>query len=259
VRRPGRALAIALIALAAGATGAAGQGRFFSTEGAKALDMAKAADEGAAAAQEQGGSFLKQLQALKAHDRDAEALKALLDEAGTAHEALAAYRRQTQLSADETYQLVTALARLSATNPSGGGPDPVRREVLEQRALLAAHEAAVMAARARAEAERLRALHAEARLLAAGRGAAGPGTPPAESAPAGSGREILVPNVVGARLDAASRDLQAVGLRLGTTTGPRDGYVVKQSPAAGARVSRQAAVNVTLSATAAGVTVITPR
>ena len=46
-------------------------------------------------------------------------------------------------------------------------PDLVRRETLEQHALLAAHEAAVMAARTWTEAERLRAILAEARLAMA--------------------------------------------------------------------------------------------
>ena len=68
-----------------------------------------------------------------------------------------------------------------------------------------------------------------------------------------------MPNLVGARLDAAAQELAAAGLRLGPTAGPREGFVVKQTPPAGARVPRQAAVSLTLSATAAGVTVLPPR
>ena len=62
-----------------------------------------------------------------------------------------------------------------------------------------------------------------------------------------------MPNLIGARLDAAVRDLEAAGLRLGPVSGPRDGYIVKQSPDAGGGVPRQSAVGVTLSATAATV------
>jgi beta-lactam-binding protein with PASTA domain len=69
--------------------------------------------------------------------------------------------------------------------------------------------------------------------------------------------ETVVPNLIGARLDAAVGDLQAAGLRLGATTGPRDGFVVTQSPEAGATTPRQTAVSVTLSATAA--TIAPPR
>ena len=63
-------------------------------------------------------------------------------------------------------------------------PDLVRRDTLEQHALLAAHEAAVMAARARAEAERLRAILAEAKLATAEGGGAGRA---ARAAPAARG------------------------------------------------------------------------
>jgi beta-lactam-binding protein with PASTA domain len=75
-----------------------------------------------------------------------------------------------------------------------------------------------------------------------------PGTTPAAA-------EVAVPNLVGARLEAARRDLAEAGLRLGQVTGPADGFVVKQTPEAGASVPRDASVHVTLSATAAGVTV----
>jgi hypothetical protein len=110
----------------------------------------------------------------------------------------------------------------------------------------------VRRARARAEAERLRALAAEARVaLAAGRAARA--TPPvAEGRRAPQAGEVLVPNLVGARLAAATQDLAAAGLRLGATTGPADGYVIKQDPEAGAAAPRATPVAVTLSATAAG-------
>jgi beta-lactam-binding protein with PASTA domain len=69
--------------------------------------------------------------------------------------------------------------------------------------------------------------------------------------------ETAVPNLIGARLEAAVGDLVAAGLRLGATTGPREGFVVKQSPEAGAIAPRQTAVSLTLSATAA--TIAPPR
>jgi beta-lactam-binding protein with PASTA domain len=60
-----------------------------------------------------------------------------------------------------------------------------------------------------------------------------------------------VPNVIGTRYEAAVRDLEAAGLKLGPVVGPREGHVVKQSPEGGAVVPRQSAVSLTLSATAA--------
>ena len=117
-----------------------------------------------------------------------------------------------------------------------------------------------MAARARAETERLRAILAEARL-ATGEGgerrarlarapAASRGS--GETAPAEPrGGEAVVPNLIGTRLEAAVRDLEAAGLKLGPVTGPREGHVVKQSPEGGTAVARQSAVSLTLSATAA--------
>ncbi len=252
---PLRRLPSAMILLLAAASVAPPAEAELGADGAKAYDMARAADDAAVAAHDEGTAFLKQLRALDAAGREAEPLKALLDEAAGASQALAGYRKLAQASAGEALQLLLDLTRAAT-------PDPIRREVVEQRALLGAHEAALMAARARTEAERLRALLAEARALgaagAAGAGgAARPAGPPA--AAAAPGREIEVPNLVGARLDAAVRDLAALGLRLGPTTGPRDGFVVKQTPTAGARVPRQAAVGVTLSATAAGVTSPPPR
>jgi len=222
--------------------------------GAKAYDMARAADDAAGAAGDEGQETLKQLQELRPPSRDPDALKALQEQAEAAAEALAGYRKQARASADDTIALLAELTR-------GPRPEPARREQVEQRALLSAYEAAVMAARARSQAERLRALHAEGKALLAGASAPGvaPGgrsasaASPAQSVPAAG--EAVVPNVVGARLDAAARDLTAAGLRLGPTTGPRDGFVVKQTPAAGARVPRQAPVTLTLSGTAAGVTV----
>jgi hypothetical protein len=217
-------------------------------DGTNAHVMARAADDTAAEAHAEGADLLKQLETLKAERGEVEGLPALQEQAAQALEALARYRKLAQASASETFKLLADLGRSPA-------PDAIRREVVEQRALLAAHEAAVMAARARAEAERLRALAAEARALTAAAPAPGPAATPARP----PGREVEVPNLVGARLDAAARDLALLGLRLGTTTGPRDGFVVKQVPAAGSRVARQSAVSVTLSATAAGVTTSPPR
>jgi hypothetical protein len=229
--------------------------------GAKAYDMAHAADDAARAAQEEGQEALKQLQELKPGSRDAEPLRLLQEQGAAAGEALGGFRQQTRASVDETMALLAELMRL------GSGAEPSRRQQAEQRALLSGYEAAVMAARARSQAERLRALHAEARALLAG---GGPGTPPAspvraphatpEVPPAGaSASDVLVPNVVGARLDFATRELEAAGLRLGPTTGPRDGFVVKQTPAPGTVAPRQTGVSLILSATAASATDLPPR
>jgi PASTA domain len=226
--------------------------------GAKAYDMAHAADDAARVAQEEGLDVLRQLQDLKAGSRDADALKVLQEQGDAAADALGGFRRQTQASADETMALLAELMRL------GSSVEASRRQQAEQRALLSAYEAAVMAARARSQAERLRALHAEGRALLTG---GGPGAPPAGAraprakpeAPATGAGDVLVPNVVGARLDSATRELEAAGLRLGPTTGPRDGFVVKQTPPPGAVAPRQAGVSLTLSATAASVTDLPPR
>ena len=184
-----------------------------------------------------------------------EALKPFLGEGEAATQALASYRRLALASATDALRLLADVSKL----PNAPAPDVVRRDTLEQHALLAAHEAAVMAARARAETERLRAILAEARLATAeggspGRGSRAPaaGRGSGESAPAEArGGEAVVPNLIGTRLEAAVRDLAAAGLRLGPVTGPREGHVVKQSPDSGTAVARQSAVSLTLSATAA--------
>src|SRR5262249_13171433 len=84
------------------------------------------------------------------------------------------------------------------------------------------------------------------------RGAA-PARASGQNPPADAGRrgETVVPNLIGSRLDAAGRGLGAADPRLGSGTGARDGYLGKQSPEGGGRASRQSAVAVTLSATAA--------
>lgn len=257
----GVGLSLALATVAAVAALAASADASLSLAGTKAFEMARASDEAAAASGDDGERTLAQVRALTASKPEAESLKTFQEEAAAAHQALVGYRKQAQVSATEALQILAEATRAAAIT----SPDPVRREVLEQRALLAAHEAAVMAARARGEAERLRALLTEARLLmsadrgVAPRGSVGPAPPPpVPGAGEGSGRDVVVPNLIGARLDAAVRDLAAAGLRLGGTMGPREGFVVKQVPEAGARVSRQAPVSVTLSAAAATTTVPSP-
>jgi hypothetical protein len=247
-RRPGLAAGAIVLLLAAGA---GATGRLGST-GLRAFELAKSADDGAAAALEEGERTLAQLQALATPER-AEALKPFREDGERSQRALETYRAHAQATSTEALQLLADAARVAAATP----PDPARQEVLEQRGLLAAHEATVMAARARSEAERLRAVLAEARAALAGAGAprAGGTARPAASpaaAPAAPG-DIEVPNLVGARLEGATRDLEAAGLRLGSVTGPREGYVVKQEPEAGARVGRRSAVGVVLSSTAATV------
>jgi hypothetical protein len=216
-------------------------------EGTRALGLARSADDGAAEAEAEGAAVAKQLEALVSGARESDELRARREDAAAALRALAGYRRLAQESAGEVFRLLAGLAKAPA-------PEAARREVVEQAALLAAHEAALMTARARTEAERLRAMVAETRALLAAKDAAARATPP--PVPAG---QVEVPNLVGARLDGATRDLQSAGLRLGAVAGPREGFVVKQEPPAGARVARQAAVGVTLSATAAGVTPAAPR
>ena len=224
--------------------------------GRRAYDAAQKADDDAAAAFEEGDKTLILLKAL-APERDAvpPSLKPFLDGGDAARQALQGYRRLTQASATDALALLAEVSKL----PTVPAPDLVRRDTLEQHALLSAHEAAVMAARARTEAERLRAILAEARLATAEAGnaaRAARGTPAsggtAEPSPGTARRgDAIVPNLIGARLDAAVRDLEAAGLRLGPVTGPRDGFIVKQSPDAGAGAPRQSAVTVTLSGTAA--------
>jgi hypothetical protein len=242
---------LAVAALVAWAWAAPPVAAQFNADGRRAYDMARAAEEAATLAQAEGAALVKRLQTQGESGRETEAAKALHDEATGAFDALTGYRKLAQESASEAFRLLAELNR-------GPAADTIRREVIEQRALLAAHEAAVMAARARTEAERLRAVAAEARLSAATTGPAASARGDAARPPA-PGREIEVPNLVGARLEAVVRELAVLGLRLGSAAGPRDGFVVKQVPAAGTRVARQAAVSVTLSATAAGAVPITPR
>ena len=230
--------------------------------GTKAYDMARSADDASRLAHDEGRETLGQLQGLKPGPRNPDALRPLLEQAEAAAEALEGFRKLALASADQAIEQLADVARTR--------PEPARREQFEQRALLHAYEAAVMAARARSQAERLRALLAEARVVLAGAPAPGSGEragPPgrgrprrrAGAAPATAANEVEVPNVVGARLDDATRDLTTAGLRVGAATGPREGFVVKQTPAAGARVARQSAVALTLSTTAVGVTPLPPR
>lgn len=225
--------------------------------GRRAYETAQKADDAAAAALEEGERSLGRVRALApAGEAPPEPLRALLEEADAAHQALIGLRRLAQASATDALRLVAEVSRL----PAVPALDVLRRDTLEQHALLAAHEAAVMAARARAEAERLRAIVAEAGLATA-RGAVGAregrpaGGSPASASP--GGREAVVPNLVGARLDAAVRDLHAAGLRLGAVAGPREGFVVLQVPEGGASAPSGSSVSLTLSATAA--TVAPPR
>jgi hypothetical protein len=233
--------------------------------GRRAYETARSADDGAAAALEEGEKTVALIKAL-APEREvaSPALKPFLDEGDAAHQALAGYRRLAQASSTDALRLLADVAKL----PVVPAPDLVRRDTLEQHALLAAHEAAVMAARTRAEAERLRAILAEARLVTSEGGGAVRGARSASAAPAGRGSvetapdstrrgDAVVPNLIGARLDAAVRDLETAGLRLGPVAGPRDGYIVKQMPEAGGGAPRESAVSVTLSATAA--TIAPPR
>jgi hypothetical protein len=257
-RRPARSIRLvpvllALLALPAAAQ-PAGPRPGLSQAGTRAYDLARSADDEADLAHQEGEATMGRLRARAeaAPGATPEGVKATLAAAEAGFRALAGYRRQTQVSATETLTVLAEVARLAAAPK----PDPIRREVLEQRALLSAHEAAVMAARTRIEAERLRAVLAEARAGGEGWGAAPAGRDASASARTAAGAEggIAVPNLVGARLEAATRDLAAAGLRLGATEGPRDGFVVKQSPEAGTQVAREAAVTLILSGSAATVT-----
>jgi len=224
--------------------------------GRRAYEAAQKMDDEAAAALEEGEKTLALLKAL-APERDPvpPSLKPFLDEGEAARQALQGYRRLTQTSVAEALGLLAEVTKM----PAVPAPDPVRRDTIEQHAVLAAHEAAVMSARTRTEAERLRAILAEARLATAESGGAARGTRGApaggstgEAPPSAARRgDAIVPNLIGARLDAATRDLETAGLRLGPVTGPRDGFIVKQSPDPGSGVPRQSPVSVTLSGTAA--------
>jgi hypothetical protein len=251
-QRAGVLAAMLVFALGAPPLGAAP----LTETGRRAYETARKADDEAAAASEEGAKTLTLIKAL-VPEREAvpPTLKPFLDEGETARQALDGYRRLTQTSSTDALGLLADVSKM----PTVPAPDLVRRDSLEQHALLAAHEAAVMSARTRAEAERLRAILAEARLATADGGGLARG---AHGASAGTGSgdatagtprrgDAIVPNLIGARLDAAVRDLEAAGLRLGSVTGPRDGFIVKQSPEAGGGAPRQSLVSVTLSATAA--------
>jgi hypothetical protein len=287
-RRAGAIAAAALLAAAALGAGrpAAAQRPALGPTGIRAFAMARSAEEGAGSAQDEGERALAELRSRLATAEDGEPARELREQAERAHQALLGYRRQAQASGAETVRLLAGPAREPPRDPTrdaaqGGAPgtaaarlETARRELVEERALLAAHEAALMAARARTEAERLRALAAEARALAgerpargaarwpgagggpsAGGSAGGAGAAPApgaggqETAPRG----VEVPNLVGARLPAAQRDLEAAGLRLGEVAGPRDGFVVRQSPEPGQRVAPGTGVGLTVSGSAATV------
>ena len=231
--------------------------------GRRAYETARTADDAATAAFEEGEKTAGRIKTLTpGRDPVPEPLKAFLDESEAAHQALVSYRRLAQASATDALRLLADVAKL----PVVPAPDLVRRDTLEQHALLAAHEASVMAARARTETERLRAILAEARLATAtpdgggaGRGGRGPAASRGGVASPGEPRagDAVVPNLIGTRLEAAVLDLEAAGLKLGAVVGPREGHVVKQSPEGGTTVSRQSAVSLTLSATAA--TISPPR
>jgi len=244
-----------VLALGASTAGAAP----LTETGRRAYETARSADDGAAAALEEGEKAVGLLKALVPEREEVPAtLKPYLEQGEAAQQALVSYRRLTQASSTDALRLLADVSKL----PVVPAPDLVRRETLEQHALLAAHEAAVMAARTRTEAERLRAILAEARLAMADgggtvRGSKGAATGSASPAPTPSNARrgpALVPNLIGARLDAAVRELEAAGLRLGPVTGPRDGYIVNQSPEAGGSAAPQSGVSVTLSATAATIT-----
>src|SRR5262249_75246 len=156
--------------------------------GRRAYETARKADDEATAASEEGVKTLALIKAL-APEREAmpPALKPFLDAGEAANQALDGYRRLTQASSTNALGLLADVSKI----PTVPTPDLVRRDTLEQHALLAAHEAAVMSARARAEAERLRAILAEARLATAegggvGRGARG--AAPVASGCGGGGR-----------------------------------------------------------------------
>ena len=254
-RRSG--LGLAGLALALGAIAATAAP--LSETGRRAYETARSADDGAAAALEEGEKTVTQLKALvPERETVPPALKPYLEQAEAAQQALTGYRRLTQASSTDALRLLADVSKL----PVVPAPDLVRRDTLEQHALLTAHEAAVMAARTRTEAERLRAILAEARLAKAEGGPAGrgakasaPGTASSDPAAPGVRRDsAMVPNLIGARLDAAVRELEAAGLRLGAVVGPRDGYIVNQSPEPGGSAAPQSGVSVTLSGTAATIT-----
>jgi hypothetical protein len=268
VRRPGargrlavelRCASLLLVGLAVTLAAAPLPAAPLTETGRKAYDAARAAEDRVNAALEEGEKTAERIKALvPERDPVPEALKPLLSESEEATQALASYRRLALTSATDALRLLADVAKL----PNVPAGDLVRRDTLEQHALLAAHEAGVMVARARTETERLRAILAEARLATAeGRSAGRVARAPAPSRGGAEGPsseqprpgDAVVPNLIGTRLDAAVRDLEAAGLKLGAIVGPREGHIVKQSPEGGTAVPRQSAVSLTLSATAATV------
>ena len=114
--------------------------------GRRAYETARNADDGAAAALEEGEKTVALIKALAPEREEASpALKPFLDEGEAAHQALGGYRRLAQASSTDALRLLADVTKL----PVVPAPDLVRRDTLEQHALLAAHEAAVMAARTR--------------------------------------------------------------------------------------------------------------
>lgn len=247
-------LVLALVGLAVGID--APEAAPLTETGRRAYEAARVAEDAATAALEEGEKTAGRIKTLAPEREEVpEALKPFLEESEAARQALVRYRRLCQASSTDALRLLADVAKL----PVSPAPDLVRRDTLEQHALLAAHEATVMAARARVETERLRAILAEARLATgegagAGRGGRGSTANRGSGASPGAeprGGDAVVPNLIGTRLEAAVRDLETAGLKLGPVSGPREGYVVKQSPEGGTTVSRQSSVSLTLSATAA--------
>ena len=197
--------------------------------GRRYYETAQKGDDEAAATAEEGAKTLALIKAL-APEREAvrPILKPFLEEGDAARQALDGYRKLAQGSSTDALAVLADVSKM----PTVPTPDLVRRDTLEQHALLAAREASVMSARARAQAERLRAILAEARLAMTEGGQGGVrgarAVPPsggsgATAATSGGsprrGGDAIVPNLIGARLDAAVRDLEAAGVPL--TGGPR--------------------------------------
>jgi hypothetical protein len=236
------------LALLAGTAQAQPQPSALTGDGTRAYELARTADEAATQALEEAERSLEQIRRLIDRERAPAALREALEAAEDAGRAVTGYRRGVQAASTEVFKLLADAARVGRSV----APDPLRRGVLEQRATLAAYEAQVMAARARADTERLRAILAETRAAQGGTGSAARATGvPAAPATGVTTGGVEVPNLIGARLDAATRDLQAAGLRLGGIEGPREGFVVKQAPEAGMRAPRDATVSVIMSGTAA--------
>ena len=174
--RGARTLILALVGLASLIGAAPLEAAPLTETGRRAFEAARVADDAATAAVDEGEKTAGRIKAL-APEREQvpEALKPFLEESEAARQALLSYRRLCQASSTDALRLLADVAKL----PVSPAPDLVRRDTLEQHALLAAHEATVMAARARVETERLRAILAEARLAtgdgaSAGRGGRGP-------------------------------------------------------------------------------------